>query len=72
MEKKKERKEGEMLEKMKLEAYMFPEGQYDELGFKLELLGSESLDGEDCYKIKVIDPIGGEKTGIDRETDRQA
>lgn len=54
--------EGEMLENMKVEAILFPETNFAELGFTTELLGTEDVDGEDTYKVKVVNPVGKEKT----------
>ncbi|MBS2209789.1 insulinase family protein [Carboxylicivirga mesophila] len=54
--------EGEMLENMKAESVMFPETQYAELGYKLELLGADNVDGQDVVKLKVISPSGKEQT----------
>lgn len=52
--------EGEELESMKYGAMLFPELKYTELGYKLNLVGKDKLDGEDVYKIVVTNPI--EKT----------
>ncbi len=54
--------EGEMLENMKAEAILFPETNFAELGFSYELLGTEDVDGEDTYKVKMLNPIGKETT----------
>ncbi len=54
--------EGEMLENMKTESILFPETQYAELGFKLELLGADNVDGKDVIKMKVVNPSGKEQT----------
>jgi hypothetical protein len=54
--------EGEMLENMKAEAIVFPETNFAELGFTYELLGTEDVDGEDTYKVKMLNPTGKETT----------
>lgn len=54
--------EGEMLENMKVEALVFPETNYAELGFTYELLGTEDVDGQDTYKVKMLNPTGKETT----------
>jgi hypothetical protein len=54
--------EGEMLENMKTESVMFPETQFAQLGYKLELLGADNVDGQDVVKLKVISPAGKEQT----------
>ncbi|MCG8582199.1 MAG: insulinase family protein [Bacteroidales bacterium] len=54
--------EGEMLENMKTESILFPETQYAELGFKLELVGADNIDGQDVVKLKVVNPSGKEQT----------
>lgn len=56
--------EGPMLEKMKVDAYLFPELKYAELGFKTELLGTEEVEGQDTYKLKITSPDGSEKTAF--------
>jgi len=50
--------EGEQLESMKVEAMIFPETQFSELGFTAELLGSEDVEGDDSYKMKITNPTG--------------
>lgn len=54
--------EGEMLENMKIESILFPETQFAELGYKLELLGADNVDGQDVVKMKVVSPGGKEQT----------
>jgi len=53
--------EGEELEKMKYEATMNPEVQYEKMGAKLELKGVEVINGSNAYKIKVTLPDGTTK-----------
>jgi len=54
--------EGKELENLQLEATMFLNTKYDELGFKFELLGIEAIDNKDTYKITVTKPGGELKT----------
>ncbi len=54
--------QGEMLEQMKNEATLFPELEYANDGYSLELVGVEDVDGEDAYKVKVTNPAGNEQT----------
>lgn len=54
--------EGEMLENMKTESMLFPETKFAELGYKLELLGADNVDGQDVVKIKIVSPSGKEQT----------
>lgn len=54
--------EGEMLENMKAESILFPETKFTDLGYKLELLGSDNIDGEEVVKIKIIHPTDQEQT----------
>ncbi len=54
--------EGEMLEQMKYEAILFPELEYEKEGYSLELTGVEDVDGEQTYKMKIINPAGSEQT----------
>jgi predicted Zn-dependent peptidase len=50
--------QGEMLEQMKYDSYLFPELEYGKDGYKLELLGMEDVDGKPVYKVKVTNPAG--------------
>ena len=50
--------EGDELEKMKYEAILNAETQYERLGYKFDLKGIEAIDGSDAYKIKVTAPDG--------------
>ena len=54
--------EGEMLENMKTESVLFPETQFAELGYKLELSGADNINGEDAVKMKIVSPSGKEQT----------
>lgn len=50
--------EGEMLEEMKIQAILFPETRYDELGYGTILNGIEEVDGNDAYVVEVTSPSG--------------
>ncbi|MCB0428906.1 MAG: insulinase family protein [Flavobacteriales bacterium] len=50
---------GKELEDLKYSSLLMPELQYQKLGFKVELKGSEQIDGKDCYLLEVTDPAGG-------------
>ena len=50
--------EGDDLEKMKYESYMFPELFYHHLPYTLTLEGVEKLNGERVYVVKIINPAG--------------
>jgi len=54
--------EGDELESFKMNARVFGELYFDELGYELELLGMGEVNGTDAYKIKVIPNVGDEKT----------
>ncbi|WP_066632138.1 M16 family metallopeptidase [Labilibacter marinus] len=54
--------EGEMLETMKYQAILFPELQYQELGYTLELVGKDKIDGKNAYKMTITDPLGKAST----------
>ncbi len=49
---------GDDLESLKYEGTMNTELKYDELGYKLDLAGTETVDGNEAYKIKVTNPAG--------------
>ncbi len=49
---------GEDLERMKLQAQVFPELQYDEKDYKLELKGVEEVDGDKAFRVNIINPLG--------------
>jgi len=50
--------EGEELEKLKYQSVFNKELQYEKLGFKLELKGTEKIGDKEAYKIKVTVPNG--------------
>ncbi len=49
--------QGEMLETMKLEAVIFPEIGYQKMGYTLNLISKDNLDGKMVYKVEIIDPL---------------
>jgi len=49
---------GEQLESMKFQARMHKFLRYDELGVEISLEGTEAIDGNQAYKIKVTNPDG--------------
>ncbi|WP_291783333.1 peptidase, M16 family protein [Cecembia sp.] len=48
----------EMLSMMKAQTYVFPEEHYEEMGYTLELQGTEDLDGEEAYRLVITAPNG--------------
>jgi predicted Zn-dependent peptidase len=53
---------GKELEDQKVEASLFPERRYKELGVSVSLGGSEEINGKKAYKITVQYPSGSKKT----------
>lgn len=53
---------GEEAESMAAETMMFPEGQYEAMGYKLELESIGFIDGEKVYVMKVTPPNGDANT----------
>lgn len=49
------------LASLKERAVLFPEMKYDQLGYKLKLVGAENLDGVNAYAVEIETP-SGEKT----------
>jgi zinc protease len=49
---------GDELAELKLQAVMFPELQYDQLGYELELMGIEDVNGQEAYRIRFTGPTG--------------
>ncbi|MEE4176627.1 MAG: pitrilysin family protein [Bacteroides sp.] len=49
---------GDALTELKLQAALFPELRYDELGYQMELAGIEDLDGQEAYRIRFTSPSG--------------
>jgi zinc protease len=56
--------EGDELKSMQMEAYLFGEKRYlaENSGYELSLEGIEKVEGTDCYKIVVTDPMGESHT----------
>jgi hypothetical protein len=54
--------EGEQLESMKIQANMHSFLDYDKLGLKPELVGMESINGNDAYKVILNTPWGSKWT----------
>lgn len=52
----------EEVKKAKFESILFPELQYDELGYKTELKGIKSLNDEEVYIVELETPIGDKQT----------
>ncbi len=50
--------EGEDLQALKLESQMHKSLKYDDLGYELELVALEDVDGKEAYKVKVTSPAG--------------
>jgi hypothetical protein len=46
----------EMLSMMKAQTYVFPEEHYEDMGYSLELQGTEDLDGEEAYRLVITAP----------------
>jgi len=49
---------GDDLAELKLQAALFPELRYAELGYTLELAGIEQVDGQDAYRVRFTSPTG--------------
>ena len=49
---------GDDLTELKLQAALFPELRYAELGYTLELAGIEQIDGQDAYRVRFTSPTG--------------
>ncbi|MDX9940733.1 MAG: pitrilysin family protein [Bacteroidales bacterium] len=49
---------GEALNELKLQAVLFPELRYGELGYQMELTGIEDLEGVEAYRIRFTSPNG--------------
>jgi hypothetical protein len=48
----------EMVQLLSLQAYVFPEAHYEELGFELNMLEDESVNGEQAYVIGITATSG--------------
>ncbi len=53
---------GDTLTRMKEQALFMPELHYAEEGYKLELTGIESINGEDAYSLIITSPAGNKST----------
>ncbi len=53
---------GEQIEEMKLQGSIHTILKYDELGIKNELVGLESVNGKDAYKVAMTTPSGKKST----------
>lgn len=53
---------GKQLEDMKMQAKLFPELEYKNLGFDLKLAEIEDIDGKPAYKVQITSPQGNVKT----------
>ncbi|EOZ92438.1 Insulinase-like protein [Indibacter alkaliphilus LW1] len=51
----------EMVQLLKAQIYVFPEQHYEELGYSLELQGTEEIDGEEAHKL-IITTGNNQKT----------
>ncbi|CAG0948271.1 MAG: insulinase family protein [Bacteroidetes bacterium] len=49
---------GEELEELRLESQLFLETKYNTLGYQLNLISIEEVNGADAYKVEVISPKG--------------
>ena len=49
---------GDDLTELKLQAALFPELRYTELGYTFELAGIEQVDGKDVYRVRFTSPTG--------------
>jgi hypothetical protein len=49
---------GDDLTELKLQAALFPELRYAELGYTFELAGIEQVDGKDVYRVRFTSPTG--------------
>lgn len=54
--------EGSALEDTKRQAMLFPESKYAKMGYKLNLVGIEPVEGKKAYKIEVETPSGSKFT----------
>ncbi len=57
MQGQKQQLQGDMLKAMEYQAIIFPELQYNELGYEIELSGKDKINGKDTYKLTIIDPV---------------
>jgi predicted Zn-dependent peptidase len=50
--------EGPVVEQARMQAVMFPELKYGEMGVTARLMGAETLDGESVYRLELTNPDG--------------
>ncbi len=50
--------EGPVFTQARIQATLFPELHYETLGVSISLLGAETLNGEDVYRVEVVNPEG--------------
>ncbi len=62
MQGQKQELQGDMLNAMKYQAVLFPELQYNELGYDIELTGKDKVNGNDAYKLTITDPVNKSTT----------
>ncbi len=62
MQGQKQELQGDMLKEMEYQAMIFPELQYNELGYDLKLLSKDKLEGKDVYKLIITNPVKKETT----------
>jgi hypothetical protein len=43
----------EMVQSLKAQVYVFPEEHYEEMGYELEVQGTEEIEGEEAYKLVI-------------------
>ena len=55
---KQEFSEGPMLKQAQMQAIAFPELNYEELGMEFNLMGAETLDGRQVYRMEYTTPAG--------------
>lgn len=53
---------GKQLEDMKMQAKLFPELEYKNMGFELKLAEIEDIEGKPAYKVQITSPQGTTKT----------
>lgn len=58
----KQKIEGKDLESLKVQAVLFAETKYAEMGYKLSLKGIEPVEGKNAYQVEVVSPAGDKVT----------
>lgn len=54
--------QGEELEELQYQAIIFPETQYEKLGFKITLKGIDAIEGNEAYVLEITNPKGNKST----------